>query len=99
MTIPNPTHILIAPLPGRLIKLFLCSQGRHLLVVARSWVELADGADLVGSVSGNTDVPITLEDDLDVFDIESVGAAELGHLAGGSGDVVDEFVDKLKDRL
>lgn len=99
MAIPNSTHILITSLPSRLVELFLRSQGRHLLVVPRGWVELADGADLVGSVSRNTDVPITLKDDLYVFDVESVGATELGHLAGSSGDVVDEFVDKLKDRL
>lgn len=91
--------MLITPFPSRLVELFLCSQRRHFLVVSWSRVELADSADLVGGVSGNADVPVTLEDDLYVFDVEGVGTAELGHLACGGGDVVDEFVDELKDRL
>lgn len=91
--------MLITPFPSRLIELLLCSQRRHLLVVSWSRVELADSADLVGSVSGNADIPVTLEDNLYVFDVEGVRTAELGHLACGGGDVVDKFVDELKNRL
>lgn len=68
-------------------------------MISRGRVELADGTDLVGGVPGNADVPVTLEDDLDVFDVEGVGAAELGHLAGSRGDVVDEFVNEFENRL
>lgn len=68
-------------------------------MVSGGRVELSDGANVVGGVAGDADVPVALEDDLDVLDVENVGAAQLGHLAGGGGDVVDELVDELEDGL
>lgn len=68
-------------------------------MVSWGWVEFTNGADLVGSVAGNTDIPVAFKNDLDVFDVKGVGATEFSHLAGGCGDVVDEFVDEFENRL
>lgn len=64
-------------------------------MIPRSRIEFPDRADLVSSIPGNTDVPVALEDDLDVFNVKCVRTTELGHFAGSCGDVVDEFVDKF----
>lgn len=103
----NPLHrtlilsplTLITPLPRRLIKLLLRRQRRHLVVIPRGRIELTYGADLIRRVTRDTDIPVALEDDLDVFDVKRVRAAKLRHFAGGGRDVVDEFVDKLEDGL
>ena len=82
-----------------LVELFLRLERIHLVVILRGRVEFADSADIVGGVARNTDVPVALEDDLDVADVERVGAAKLGHLAGGGRDGVNKLIDELEDGL
>lgn len=60
---------------------------------------LADSADLVAGVAGNADVVATLESELDIADLEDLGAAFLGILAGCLKDLIDEAVGDIEDRL
>lgn len=69
------------------------------MVIPRGRIELTYGADLIRRITRDTDIPVALEDDLDVFDVKRVRATKLRHFAGSSRDVVDEFVDKLEDGL
>lgn len=61
--------------------------------------KLAHSADLVRGVAGDADVVVALEDELDVADLEGLGAARLGALAGGCDDLVDELVGDGEDAL
>ena len=89
------TQVLLAILASSLGQLLLGEQGIHLVVVARRRVELPHRTDLVGRVAGDADIPVPLQDDLDVLDVERIRASELSHLAGSGSNVVDEFIDEL----
>jgi len=62
-------------------------------------LELAHSPDLVGCVAGDADVVVALEDELDVANLERLGAASFGALAGCGDDLVDEFVGYGEDAL
>ena len=93
----SPSLFSLAILAHSMGQLLLRDQGTHLVVVALRRIELPHRPDVVGRVAGNADVPVPLQDDLDVLDIERVRTSELSHLAGGGGNGVDEFVDELQD--
>jgi hypothetical protein len=60
---------------------------------------LADSAQLVRCVTRDADVVGALENQLDVTDLEYLGAALFGEAAGGVQDIVNEVVCYTKDRL
>ena len=61
--------------------------------------ELAHSADLVRGVAGDADVVVALKDELDVADLEGLGAARFGAFAGCGYDLVDELVGDGEDAL
>lgn len=71
----------------------------HLGDPSRRRLDLAHGADLVAGVSGDTNVVAALEGELDVTDLEDLGAALFGVLASGVENLVDEAVCYCKDGL
>ena len=71
----------------------------HLIDPPLRRLELANSADLVRGVARDTDVVVALEDELDVADLEGLGAAGFGALAGGGDDLVDELVGDGEDSL
>ena len=71
----------------------------QLLSPGRRRLHLLDGAQLIGSVAGNTDVVISLEDELQVAQFEGRGLAEFGEFAGGDDDLIDEVVGDLEKGL
>jgi hypothetical protein len=60
---------------------------------------LADGTDLIAGVAGNADIVATLESELDVADLEDLGATFLGVLASRLKDLIDEIISDIEDRL
>lgn len=62
-------------------------------------MNLANGADLIAGVAWDADVVATFEGELDVADLEDLGATFLGILAGSLKDLVDESVCDVEDRL
>jgi hypothetical protein len=71
----------------------------HLRDPRRGRLNLAHGTDLVGGVTGDTNVVAALEGQLDVTDLEDLAAAFLGILAGCLEDLIDEVVGDLEDGL
>jgi hypothetical protein len=74
-----------------------CLYSAHLRNPRWSRLDLAHSANLVRGVAGDADVVASLERELDVADLEELGAALLGVLAGGLQDLVDEVVCYLED--
>jgi hypothetical protein len=62
-------------------------------------LNLANGADLIAGVAGNANVVATFEGELDVADLEDLGASFLGILASCLEDLIDEGVCDVEDRL
>lgn len=80
-------------------KLFLCLKSTHLVVILRRRVKFANSSNFVRRETRDTDVPIAFKNDLDILDVERIGAAELGHLASSGNNSINEFIDDLKHRL
>lgn len=76
-----------------------CLDGRHLLGPTLSRLGFLDGAKVVRRETGDTDVVVTLEDELDVPNVKGRGRAQLGETAGRSNNVVDEIIGHLEDKL
>lgn len=73
--------------------------GRHLLGPTLGRLGFLDGAKIVRGKSRDTDVVVTLKDELDVADVEGGRRAQLGETAGGSNNLVDKIVRHLEDEL
>jgi hypothetical protein len=69
----------------------------HLRDPSRRRLNLAYGTDLIAGVAGNADVVASLEGELDVTDLEDLGAAFLGVLAGCLENLIDEGVGDVED--
>lgn len=73
---------------------------RHDLLLPRDGATLsAHGSDLIGAEAGDADIPLAFEHELDVADFQAGGTPQLGQLAGGRDDVVDEVVGGVEDDL
>lgn len=84
------------PLPARNLRSL---DSRQLLRPSCRGLHLLHGAQLVARETGDADVVVALEDELQVADFELGGLAELGELAGGDDDLVDEFVGDGEEDL
>ena len=62
-------------------------------------LNLADGTNLVAGVAWNANVVAALEGELDVANLEDLGAAFFGVLAGCLEDLIDEGIGNIEDRL
>lgn len=71
----------------------------HLVHPASSRHDLADRANLVRGVTGDANVVVALENELNIANVKLRRLAELAKLACAADDVVYEVVGKLKDRL
>lgn len=71
----------------------------HLLLPSDRTTRASHSSDLIAAETGNTDVVLAFEDELDIADLEGGGAAELGDFAGGGNDVIDEFVCYVEEDL
>lgn len=80
-----------------------CQLGRlnrqRLLLPSHGTGGASDGTNLIAAETRDTDIVLTFEDELDVADIEGGGGAELGELAGGGDDIVDEVIGYVEDDL
>lgn len=73
--------------------------GAHLVNPSSRGLHLADHAEFLGRISGDTNVVATLENELDVARIQSLRTALLGNAARRMQDTIDERVGHVKDRL
>lgn len=71
----------------------------HLIDPPLRRLELADRTDLIRRIARDADIVIALKDELDVADLEGLGAASFGALAGSGDDLVDELVGDGEDGL
>lgn len=71
----------------------------HLIDPTLRRLKLANGTDLIRRIARDTDIVVALEDELDVADLEGLGAAGFGALAGCCDDLVDELVGDGEDGL
>ena len=73
--------------------------GTQLLGPSLRGLDLLDGAQLVRGVARDADVVVAFEDQLQVANLEGGRGAQLGELAGGGDDLVDEIVGDLEEGL
>lgn len=71
--------------------------GTHLRDPVGSWLNLADGSDLVTSVSWDTYIVLTLKRELNIPNLQHVGTALFGVLAGRLQDLVDKGICNVED--
>jgi len=97
LTLPtHPSSISRIRLPPR----NLCSlDSTQLLGPSLRRLDLLHGPQLVRGVARDADVVVAFEDELQVADLEGGGGAQLGELAGGGDDLVDEVVGNLEEGL
>jgi len=73
--------------------------GTQLLGPSLRRLDLLHRAQLVRGVARDADVVVAFEDELQVADLEGGGGAQLGELAGGGDDLIDEVVGDLEEGL
>lgn len=76
-----------------------CLHSAHLLCPSRCGLRTADRADFVGAEAGDTDVVVSLENELDVTDLECSRATKLGQTTSSSDEIVDEVICNLEEDL
>lgn len=81
--------------PGNLTRL----NRTHLIDPTLRRLKLANGTDLIRRIAGNADIVVALENELDVADLQCLGAASFGALASCGDDLVYEFVGDGEDGL
>lgn len=89
------THLNIPLPPSNLTRL----NRTHLIDPSLRRLKLADCTDLIRRIARDTDIVIALKDELDVADLEGLGAAGFGALAGCGDDLVDELIGDREDGL
>jgi hypothetical protein len=76
-----------------------CLHRHHLLRPPCSWLWATNGTYFISREARDANVVLTLEDDLNVADVESVGTSDFGESAGSCDQVVNEVVGDLQEYL
>lgn len=73
--------------------------GAHLGDPAGRGLDLADSTEFIGRVARHANVVGALKDQLDIANLEDLGATLLGVAAGSMENVIDEAISHVQDAL